>query len=182
MNEELLNGYNTVHSMYVALCSIAVQCFCNLHSICLCTYLRIYHYHAIASWLSAGLKKNTLAVFSFNQMQLALWCTYTHGGDHPVLLALVKFYFQALPQILHMHTCILQSYTYLSYIYLQETALLQAAMHGHAEIISVLVDAGAQLESKDNRNVSAWDGIVEYSIPFCLIYIMKVNVLVRICL
>ena len=81
-----------------------------------------------------------------------------------------------------MHTCILQSYTYLSYIYLQETALLQAAMHGHAETISLLVDAGAQLESKDNRNVSAWDGIVEYSIPFCLIYVYNESHCAGICL
>ena len=54
-------------------------------------------------------------------------------------------------------------------------------MHGHAEIISLLVDAGAQLESKDNRNVSAWDAIVEYSIPFCLTYIMKVTMPVFAC-
>ena len=29
-------------------------------------------------------------------------------------------------------------------------------MNGHVEIITLLVDAGAQLEAKDNREVSAW--------------------------
>ena len=45
---------------------------------------------------------------------------------------------------------------YISYICLQETPLIQAAKVGHAEIISLLVKAGAQLESKDNMEVSAW--------------------------
>ena len=45
---------------------------------------------------------------------------------------------------------------YISYICLQETPLIQAAKFGHAEIISLLVETGAQLEAKDNTEVSAW--------------------------
>ena len=41
------------------------------------------------------------------------------------------------------------------HIHLQRTPLHWAANGGHAEVISLLIDAGAQLEAKDRDNVSA---------------------------
>ena len=54
----------------------------------------------------------------------------------------------------YMHSCAFL-------IGLQLTPLHWAAVKNHAEMISRLIDAGAQLEAKDGADVSAWFVMVE---------------------
>ena len=53
----------------------------------------------------------------------------------------------------------------MSLIDLQRTPLHLAAEEGHAGIVSLLIEAGAQLEAKADLDVSAWVVMVE-----CVVY------------
>ena len=54
----------------------------------------------------------------------------------------------------------------MSFVGLQRTPLHLAAGVGYAEIVSLLIEAGAQLEAKDNLDVSA----IVVMVVECIVY------------